>query len=80
MSLDDLITDEPFSYRSTKNGLVQISYHGRTVTTLSAREGTRSLARVESGDRKDAQLAMAKDTGHFKHGTERLSKNTRSVR
>ena len=78
MSLEDLVINEPFSYLSTKNGLVQISYNGRTVTTLSGREGIRFLSKVESGDRKTAQLAMAKATGNFKHGTERDPKNAKS--
>jgi len=79
MSLEDLITDEVFNCRATKNGLVQISCNGKTVTTLSGRDSTRFLSRVELGDSAAAQLAMAKATGHFKHGTERVSKNKRKV-
>jgi hypothetical protein len=75
MSLDELVADEPFDYRATKNGLVYISYKGRTVTTLRGRESSRFLSKVESGNPRAVQLAMAKATGHFKHGTERVSKN-----
>ena len=75
MSLDELLAGKPFSYRATKSGLVQISYNGKTVTTLSGRDSSRFLSRVESGDSKNAQLVMAKATGHFKHGSERVSKN-----
>ena len=75
MSLEDLLSDEPFSYRATKNGLVQIFYKGKTVTTLSGRHSSRFLARISSADSQSAQLAMAKATGHFKHGSERISKN-----
>ena len=74
MSLKDLESDAPFSYRATKSGAVQIMYRGRTVTTLSGREGTRFLSRVEANGGADAQLVMAKATGHFKHGNERASK------
>lgn len=77
MSRDELIDDEPFSYQSTRNGLVQIAYNGRIVTTLSSREGARFISRVTSGDNAHAQLVMAKATGHFKHGTERTSRNRR---
>ena len=80
MSFQDLITGEPFSYISTKNGLVNIAYEGKAVTTLSGREASRFLAKVELAGREDAQLAMAKATGHFKHGTERASKNARKVK
>lgn len=75
MSLNELLSDESFSYRATKSGLVQISYQGKTVTTLSGQNASRFLARVSSADSQSAQLAMAKATGHFKHGTERVSKN-----
>lgn len=75
MSLNDLLSEEPFSYRATKNGLVQISYNGKIVTTLSGRNSSRFLARVSSADAQSAQLVMAKATGHFKHGSERESKN-----
>ncbi len=77
MSLQDLYQDEPFSYRETKSGLVQISYAGKVVTTLSGKNASRFIARVSSGDSQTAQLAMAKATGHFKHGTERAARNAR---
>lgn len=70
MSLQDLISEAPFSFFSTKSGLVQISYKGKIVTTLSGREASRFLAKLESANKKGAQLAMAKATGHFKHGNE----------
>jgi hypothetical protein len=50
--------DDVFSYRSTKDGKVFISWHGRKVTTLA-------------GAREEQQLEMARVTGHFKHGNER---------
>lgn len=75
MSLDDLLSDEPFSYRATKNGLVQISYKGKIVTTLGDRDSSRFLAKVSLEDSPSAQLAMAKATGHFKHGSERFGKS-----
>ena len=77
MSLDELIAEEPFDYRATKSGLVHISYRGRTVTTLRGRESSRFLSSVESASPGEAQLAMAKVTGHFKHGSERLARNRR---
>ena len=80
MSLDELIADEPFDYHTTKNGLVYISYKGRTITTLGSHESSRFLSKVESGTPRAVQLAMAKATGHFKHGTERVPKNKRNRR
>ena len=77
MSLDDLVEDAPFSYRATGGDRVMIAYRGRTVTTLRGREANRFLARVEHADERGAQLAMAKVTGHFKHGNERAGKDGR---
>jgi hypothetical protein len=75
MSLNDLYSEEPFSYRETKSGLVYISYNGKSVTTLSGRNASKFLAKVGHGDRQSDQLEMAKATGHFKHGSERTAKN-----
>lgn len=75
MSLKDLLADEPFSYRAAKSGIVQISYNGKIVTTLRGRNASQFLAKVSSADSQSAQLTMAKVTGHFKHGSERVSKD-----
>ena len=80
MSLNDLYSEEPFSYRETKSGLVCISYNGRPVTTLSGTNASKFLAKVGHGDRQSDQLAMAKVTGHFKHGSERTAKYDQSSR
>jgi hypothetical protein len=80
MKGDDPLADEPFSYRDTKSGLVQISYCGKMVTTLSGADAVRFLNKVESAKPEDVQLAMAKATGHFKHGTERLSREKGRLR
>lgn len=60
----------PFSYRATKDGRVLISWHGKAVTTLSGKDAERFLSRIEGAEVKQAQLIMAKATGHFKHGNE----------
>lgn len=67
--------DYTFSYRASQNGLVQIFYQGRVVTRLSGRQGEKFLQRVESDGGANAQLVMAKATGHFKHGNERSGKS-----
>lgn len=78
MSLADLNREQPFSYRSIKGGSVQIAYNGKLVTTVSGRDAARFLARVAASRGENAQLLMAKVTGHFKHGTERSVKPGRS--
>ena len=74
MSLEDRLEKDRFDFRETKNGLVQISYKGRTVTTLTGKEAQRFVAKISGRTSRECQLLMAKATGHFKHGNERGSK------
>ncbi|MEM8660512.1 MAG: hypothetical protein AAGF35_06475 [Pseudomonadota bacterium] len=78
MSLDDLHNEEPFHYRASKSGLVHIFYKQKMVTTLNGRDAVKFLSKLESASAENAQLLMAKATGHFKHGNERASKTRRS--
>jgi hypothetical protein len=75
----DNLAAEPFSYRATKAGAVQIAYHGKVVTTLRGRDAQRFLSRVDAASAREAQLAMAKATGHFKHGNEGVAKQRRQT-
>jgi hypothetical protein len=70
----NLLDDEPFAFRVAKNGSVFVSWRGRTVTTLNGKAAERFQAQIEGLDGQDAQLVMAKVTGNFKRGNERLSK------
>ena len=67
------LADQPFAYRATKDGTVFISWHGKTVTTLRGKAADRFLTSIQDRDDRAAQLLMAKTTGHFKHGAERLN-------
>ena len=72
MQPDDDPLDEPrFTFRASGSGLVQIAFLGRVVTRLSGRAATRFLERIARASAREQQLAMAKATGHFKHGNER---------
>ena len=71
-----VLEGEPFSYRAAKNGTVFISWQGRTVTTLKGKAADAFLAKIEGVDAHAAQLAMAKATGHFKHGNERSTRES----
>ena len=67
--------DDVFSYRITKDGRVFISWHGRQVTTLKGREAAKFAASIESLDAEQAQLLMARLTGNFKRGNERVAQD-----
>lgn len=63
-----------FSYRASRDGSVFIAWRGRTVTTLGGAAAQRFLAQAETLDEAGLQLLMAKATGNFKRGNERLAK------
>jgi hypothetical protein len=60
-----------FDYRTTKDGQVFISHHGREVTTLRGNAAERFLDRVRAADDGEAQQLMARATGNYKRGNER---------
>jgi hypothetical protein len=69
-----ILDDEVFTYRTTKDGKVFISWHGKQATTLRSRKADEFLSKITGADEKEAQLIMAKATGHFKHGNEKACK------
>ena len=69
-----VLDEEIFSYRITKDKKVFISYEGKQVTTLSGGKAEKFISDIEDTDGKDAQLIMAKVTGNFKRGNEKLFK------
>ncbi|MFC7303892.1 hypothetical protein ACFQVC_06645 [Streptomyces monticola] len=61
-----------FTYDSRADGTVLITHHGRTAATLRGARAEQFRAEVRSGD---AQLVMARWTGAYKHGNERMARN-----
>jgi hypothetical protein len=69
-------TAEQFSYRASKDGKVFVAWHGKTVTTLKGEAARRFLSRIEAANPHEAQQIMARVTGNFKRGNERLASGT----
>jgi len=67
-----ILDDEVFTYRITKDKKVFISWHGKQVTILNGKKAEDFIVKISSADGKDAQLILAKVTGHFKHGNEKI--------
>jgi len=77
MSLIDkrgILDEEVFAYRINKDKKVFITYEGKQVTILSGSKAEKFIADIGGADCKDAQLIMAKVTGNFKRGNEKLFK------
>lgn len=66
-------TDLGFSVRRRKNGDVEVLHHGRVASTLRGNEAADFLADLQSSSPADAQQAMARLTGNYKRGNERLA-------
>lgn len=60
-----------FSY-AARGAEVVVSHHGRHAATLRGSAAARFLREVEKGD---AQLVMARVTGNYKRGNERMGKS-----
>jgi len=73
----NILDEEIFSYRINKDKKVFISYEGKQVTILSGSKAEKFITDIAEADGKDAQLIMAKVTGNFKRGNEKLFKKGR---
>ena len=69
-----ILDEEIFAYRITKDGKVFVSYEGKQVVTLSGKRAEEFVRKIQNAEGKDAQLIMAKVTGNFKRGNEKLFK------
>ncbi|NRG45269.1 hypothetical protein [Bacillus sp. CRN 9] len=70
------LTEEPFSYKITKNGMVIVYYDNKQIVMLKDKEAERLIAKINSAkdNATEVQLLLAKITGNFKRGNEKLSK------
>ena len=71
--------NEVFTYRITKDKKVFISYHGKQVVILSSNKALNFIEEIKNSDDFNAQLIMAKATGNFKRGNEKLANQKRRL-
>ena len=65
--------DLGFSFRQLKSGEVEVLHHGRRASVLRGRDAQAFLAKVESASVTEAQQHMARVTGNYRRGNERLA-------
>lgn len=70
----NILDNEPFSYKITKDKKVLIYWNGKQVSILRGKENERFLAKIQNADLREVQLIIAKITGNFKHGNEKDNK------
>ncbi|WP_254450559.1 hypothetical protein [Cohnella herbarum] len=68
------LSEEVFTYKTTKDNKVFIYWMGKQVTILTGKASDKFLRAIDGKDHKEAQLVMAKITGNFKHGNEKDNK------
>lgn len=68
------LEEEIFSYRVSKANKVFIFWYGKQVMILKGKESEKFLAKVAKANTIEAQLIMAKITGNFKRGNEKINK------
>lgn len=66
--------DLGFRHVVRANGEVEIRRGGLVAATLRGEAGRRFLARIDGADDAQRQQAMARATGNYKRGNERVAK------
>lgn len=67
------MNDLGFTYRRRKNDDLEILHLGRLASTLRGQDARDFIAELEIGSEDDAQQLMARITGNYKRGNERLA-------
>jgi cation transport regulator ChaC len=70
-----LSSDLGFTFRATKNGEVFLHHRGKLATTLRGEAAAEFLADIDGADADEQQQIMARATGNYRRGNERLAKN-----
>ena len=73
MARDHEQADLGFTYRARKNGDVEVMRHGLQVVCLRGKDATDLLAATSTASESDVQQLMARITGNYKRGNERLA-------
>ena len=67
--------DLGFTFRATKNDEVFVHHRGKLATTLRGEAAADFLADMDGADDDAQQQIMARVTGNYRRGNERLAKN-----
>lgn len=68
-------SDLGFTYRQRKNDTVEVLHRGRLASILRGGKALKFLSKVESLTPASAQQLMARLTGNYQRGNERLASN-----
>ncbi len=71
------LIEEPFNYKITKKGTVIIYFGNKQIKVIKDREAEILIKKIKEAESNipEIQLLLAKITGNFKRGNEKLSRN-----
>jgi hypothetical protein len=69
---DILRIEKPFSWKILKNEKAQIFWKKMNIKTISGKQYLKLERLIENGNDYEIQLFLAKITGNFKHGNEKM--------
>jgi hypothetical protein len=70
-----LSEDLGFTFEEAKDGALSIYHGGMFATKFRKSKAAQVLSQLDSMDFHDQQQLMARLTGNYKHGNERVAKN-----
>ena len=73
METDNGVQDLGFDYRARNNGEVEILRFGKRIAVLRGSEAEDFLEAAEESTEEEIQLELARVTGNYKRGNERLA-------
>lgn len=65
--------DLGFTYKVRKSGEVEVLHHGKLASTLRGSDALEFLAEAQGAGSAEVQQLLARVTGNFKRGNERLA-------
>ena len=69
------LNDQPFTYAVRKDGSLDISHDSKSVMVVTGADAARLTRKLAGASAEQVQMALAKITGNFKRGNERIAAN-----
>ena len=64
------LESDPFDYTVTSSGSMRISRNGKVVLVLGRKAADKLRTRIDGAGADAVQHALARATGHYRHGDE----------
>ncbi|WP_339101897.1 hypothetical protein [Candidatus Enterococcus clewellii] len=78
MGLDKLVEDEAFTFKQGKDNKLLIFYYNKQIMIVKGKKAQKLVEKLLVGTNEENQLLLAKVTGNFKRGNERLVNKQKS--